>query len=259
MSINKSELIRIIEEIAPSELMESWDNTGMQISVENEEVKRILVCLDICEDTVNEAIDKECDFVVSHHPLIFSPMKSIKWDNSKGKLAIKLISQGISAYASHTSFDSVSGGNNDYIAKLLELDDVSIPEEDPVMRTGYLKEAKSLKQLCETVNMKIMNGNGLSYSGNLDKTVKKIGICTGAGADLMGVASAHGCDVLVTGDVKYHDFQRGDELGISIIDAGHFETEIFFVENMGNRLLEKLDNRAEVVKSEMQKNCLKRF
>lgn len=259
MSINKKELIKIIEEIAPSELMESWDNTGMQISVENETVNRILVCLDICEDTVNEAIEKGCDFIVSHHPLIFSPMRSIKWDDPKGRLAIRLISRGISAYASHTSFDSVSGGNNDYIAELLELEDVCVPEEEPVMRTGALKEAVSLRQLCETVNSRIMKGAGLSYTGDLDREVRKVGICTGAGADLMSVASAHGCEVLVTGDVKYHDFQRGDELGISIIDAGHFETEIFFAENMGNKLAEKLGNSAEVVKAENQKNWLKRF
>lgn len=259
MSIDKKQLVKVIEEIASPELMEPWDNTGMQISAGDDEVKKILVCLDVCDETVDEAVKKECDFIVSHHPMFFDGIKCIDQETAKGRHIVKLISNGISVYSSHTSFDTVFGGNNDRLAEILDLKAVCAPEEDPIMRTGELPEAMKLSELCGLVDKNIMNGKGLSYSGDPDKEVRTVGICTGAGASLMNSAFALGCDVLITGDVKYHDFQKADELGISIIDAGHYETEILFAENMGNKLKEALEGKAEVIPADSQKNCLKRY
>lgn len=259
MSVKKYELIKIIENIAPLELMESWDNTGMQISVEKDDICRILVCLDICDETIDEAAAKGCDFIVSHHPLIFSGIKSIDEGNAKGRYIVKLIKNGISVYSSHTSFDTVSGGNNDYLAELIGLKSVYAPENEPIMRVGEFSESVKMSRLCGIIDKKIMKNNGLAYSGDQEKQVRRVGICTGAGASLLDTARELECDVLITGDVKYHDFQRADELGINLIDAGHFETEIYFCSNMGEKLKRSLNGRAEVIESDSQKNCLKRF
>ena len=259
MSINKKELIELIENIASPELMESWDNTGMQIELKNENIEKILVCLDICEETIDEAIQKGCDFIVSHHPLFFFPLKRISCEEAKGALAVKLIEAGISVYAAHTSFDKVEGGNNDYLAELLELEDVFAPQEEPIMRVGRLSNPISLAGFCDLVDKKVMGGKGLSYSGELDRQIETVGICTGAGASLMPAALANGCDVLLTGDVKYHEFQQAEEAGMALIDAGHFETEITFADNMGARLEKALNGKAEVFPAKSQKNSLKRF
>jgi len=93
MSISKKQLIEAIEKIAPPELMEVWDNTGIQISAGSEEVSRVLVCLDVCDETVDEAVEKNCDFIVSHHPMFFEGIKSITEDNAKGRQIIKLITK----------------------------------------------------------------------------------------------------------------------------------------------------------------------
>lgn len=259
MSISRNELIKIIEGIAPPELMEDWDNTGMQISVGKDDIDRILVCLDICDETIDEAVEKKCDFIVSHHPLFFSGIKNIDGDSAKGRYIVKLINSGISVYSSHTSFDTVSGGNNDYLAEIIGLDSVSAPEKEPVMRVGEFSEPVTLNRLCEIIDKEIMGNGGLTYSGDPECFVRRVGICTGAGASLIDAAYEMKCDVLVTGDVKYHDFQRAGELGINLIDAGHFETEISFCENMRNKLKRELKGRAEVTAASSQKNCLKRF
>ncbi|MDO4481277.1 MAG: Nif3-like dinuclear metal center hexameric protein [Bacillota bacterium] len=259
MSVKKDELIKIIEHIAPPELMESWDNTGMQISVGKEDIERILVCLDICDETIDEAVSKGCDFIVSHHPLLFSGIRSIDAESAKGRYIVELIKREISVYSSHTSFDTVSGGNNDYLARLIGLSSVYAPENEPIMRIGELDEPLKMSRLCEIVDRKIMKNSGLAYSGDPEKHVRRVGICSGAGASLTDAAQGLQCDVLITGDVKYHDFQRAEELGISLIDAGHFETEIYFCANMGEKLKNELNGKAEVVESDSQKNCLKRF
>ncbi|MBQ3185850.1 MAG: Nif3-like dinuclear metal center hexameric protein [Firmicutes bacterium] len=239
--------------------MEVWDNTGIQISAGSEEVSRVLVCLDVCDETVDEAVEKNCDFIVSHHPMFFEGIKSITEDNAKGRQIIKLITNGISVYSSHTSFDTVQGGNNDYLANIIGLNSVTAPEEEPIMRVGRLEKPAAMRDLCDLVNREIMKGKGLSYAGELDSIVHTVGICTGAGASLMSAACRSGCDVLITGDVKYHDYQRADELGIKIIDAGHYETEILFTENMGEKLKALLGDKVEIIPCPMQKNSLKRY
>ena len=259
MSVSKEELIRIIEDIAPKELMESWDNTGIQVDVGPQEINRILVCLDVCSETIEEAIQEDCEFIVSHHPLLFSPVRRVSKEEAMGRYLIRLIKNNISVYASHTSFDSVQGGNNDFLAEKLRLRQIRIPEETPIMRVGVLPSAMSLSRFCELVDREIMGLQGLRYAGSEEKQVKTVGICTGAGADLMDAALMQGCDVLVTGDVKYHEFQQAEQKGIALVDAGHYETEIFFNGNMAEKLQKALGDKARVIPSKMQSNALKKF
>ena len=257
MSMTKEELIRCIEAIAPKELMEDWDNTGIQLDVGHREINRVLVCLDICSETIEEAIQEDCEFIVSHHPMIFAPIRSVSREDAVGRYLIKLIRNNISVYAAHTSFDSGAGGNNDYLAELLGLAEIRTPEQTPVMRTGILLRPVTLKQFCELADRKITEGKGLRYAGDDDRMIRTVGICTGAGADLLEGAAKLGCDVLVTGDVKYHDAQRAEQLGIALIDAGHYGTEIYFNKNMAEKLQAAAGDRVRVIPSASQQNWLK--
>lgn len=257
MSMTKEELIRCIESIAPKELMEDWDNTGIQLDVGHREINRVLVCLDICSETIEEAIQEDCEFIVSHHPMIFAPIRCVSREDAVGRYLIKLIRNNISVYAAHTSFDSCVGGNNDYLAELIGLADIKTPEQAPVMRTGILMRPVTLRQFCELADRKITGGKGLRYSGDDEKMIRTVGICTGAGADLLDGAAKLGCDVLVTGDVKYHDAQRALQLGIALIDAGHYGTEIYFNKNMAEKLQAAAGGRVRVIPSASQENWLK--
>ncbi len=262
MAIDKRELIEIIEKTAPPELMEDWDNSGIQIMCSDDPVERILVCLDVCEDTIEEAVEMSCDFILSHHPVFFGSIRQLRIDDNHSGMVIRLIKEGISVYSAHTTFDAAVGGNNDRLAEILNLKNVEIPEEEPVMRIGKPAEPLSLGKLCGLINEKIMKNKGLSYGGDPERIVHTVGICTGAGASLLETAVKSGCDVLITGDVKYHDYQNAENLGIAVIDAGHFETEILFAANMGEKLAKAIsgnNKKAEVIISKSQRNFLKRY
>lgn len=259
MSVNKRELIEIIENIAPKELMEPWDNTGIQIHTERETAERILVCLDVNMDTIAEAVEKKCDYIVSHHPMFFEPLKRISAEDPPGRCALKLIAHGISVYSSHTSFDTVEGGNNDYLADLFDLEKVEIPEAEPIMRTGFFPEPISMREACDLVAEKLGHIYPIKYAGDENRSIGKVAICSGAGGSLIGAAKALDCDLLITGDLKYHDALFAQEVNMNVIDGGHFETEILFIKNMGGKLVEALSHKAEVIFSLREKNALKNY
>ncbi|MCG8484579.1 MAG: Nif3-like dinuclear metal center hexameric protein, partial [Clostridia bacterium] len=128
MSVTIDQFLQCMNDIAPEKLAEKWDNGGVQIDTHNEKFEKILVCMEITDEIIKEAIDKKADMIITHHPLIFSPIQSIQKDWT-GRTIVKLIQNNISVYSSHTSFDSVIGGNNDYLAKLLNISEVSTIEE----------------------------------------------------------------------------------------------------------------------------------
>jgi len=259
--MKKEKLIKIIETIAPPHLAEDWDNSGVQLMSAGNEAKRILVCLDVCRDTVDEAIEKECDFIVSHHPMFFRGLKQIDETTAKGELVYRLIKHGISVYSAHTPFDSAQGGNNDFLAEIIGLSNVAAPEDVPIIRVGeYVSGDKVLlKDVITTVDRAVMKGSGVDYTGDLNREIRRVGICTGAGADLMDEAARLGCDLFITGDVKYHEFQAAEGLGLAMIDAGHFETEIFFCDNMGLELASRTSGDLTVIPSKAQTSSLKRY
>ena len=121
MSININDLLMELRTIAPRELEEDWDNGGYQINMGNKVVNRVLVALEITSGVIREAVDVGADFIVTHHPLFFTKLDVIDGNTVTGSYAINLIKNGITVYTAHTSFDSVFGGNNDYLADLLDL------------------------------------------------------------------------------------------------------------------------------------------
>jgi GTP cyclohydrolase I len=258
MKIEK--LIEAIEEIAPPHLQDAWDNSGVQLlPVPSSEVKKILVCLEITEAVLDEAIAAEADFIVTHHPLIFEGVKSIDYQSSKGRCIVQLIRNGIAVYSAHTSFDSVLGGNNDYLARLLGITDLSPieaidKEGNGSGRFGNFPEELKFGRAVDIVRQVLGNSDVLKTVGPYDSIIRKVGICTGSGAEFLDRAKTMGCDMFITGDLKYHEAQNAKEIGICVIDGGHFGTENIFTENFADQLYSKIGDKAEIIKSKVDIN-----
>lgn len=247
----------IIEEIAPLNLQENWDNSGLQLLWEEREIRKVLICMEITDAVVSEAIYGDFDAIITHHPLIFGTLSSIDCRKGAGRYISRLAAKRIAVYSTHTPFDKTEGGNNDYLAELLELKDVVAftdgDNTEPIGRVGRLKQALPLDKLVEYVSDRLeLEPNRIRFAGKADALTEVIGICTGAGAELAELAMASGCDVLITGDLKYHQAQNALEQGFSIIDAGHYGTERFFTENFAKLLSEKTKGAVSVVQSQVR-------
>ncbi|MCR4804520.1 MAG: Nif3-like dinuclear metal center hexameric protein [Clostridia bacterium] len=250
--MDKSVLLNVLDGIAPLSLAEDWDNSGMQIDCGGKEVSRILIALEITNRVIDEAVREHCDFIVCHHPLLFVPVRRIAPDFTVGNHILRLIKEGISVYASHTCFDKAPGGNNDYLMKELGC---SFPEDlaGGIARIGRLDKPVSFDEFISEVNA-ACGYEGLKIQGESDREIRTFAVCTGAGGEYLYDAYRQGVDAYVSGDVKHHDAQAARDLGICLIDAGHYGTEWQFVPNMASQL--RADGRitAEIVRSESMRN-----
>ncbi len=344
-----SDILGIINKIAPQSLAESWDNVGLQVGDPSSKVTRVMVALDATTSVVDEAISSNCQLLVTHHPLIFKPQKSISTTSPQGSLIHKAIRSGLSIISMHTNYDIAEGGLNDVLAEHLGLSDCTIlqftsgqelvklvvfvpedsfqsvrsalfphaeslgayrdcsfsaagegtftplaganptigsvgtlekvrefrlellidrvklpqalktlvsvhPYEEPAFdlyllanegvqcglgRLGRLPEATPLEIYARQVARQL-NTPGVRFVGNPESSVTKVALCSGGGASVMRSAARSGAQVLVTGDVKYHDARDAEDLGIALIDAGHFATEIIMAEAVRKKLQQKL-------------------
>lgn len=343
---NLQQIVSAMSKLASHKEALEWDNVGLQVGDYKNDIKKILVALDINEQVIDEAIEKNADLVLTHHPLIFNGIENIHSQTSKGRTIINAIKNDIAIYSAHTNMDIAQGGLNDLLADKLNILNTEIlskenetelfklavytptdsveevkeaifkkgagkignysktsfsikgegtflPGEDTnphlgkkgevkkvneikvetvvpenkidnvikgllkahpyeevaydiyklpyqsefegLGRIGELKKPIFLKDYCETIKSKL-NIEKLKISGNLEEKIKKVAICSGAGADFISLANAKGADLYVTGDVKYHEAQLAEELDLNLVDAGHFETEIIFKELVGQYL-----------------------
>lgn len=363
-------VLKIIEALAPKHYALKWDNVGLQVGSENADIDKIMVCLDITDEVLEEAINHDVDLIIAHHPMIFSPLKFVLAEDLKGKLIYKAIQHSINIYAAHTNVDIAPKGLNDFVAHRLNLNNIQIldilekeklykivvfvPEDyeekvadalalagaghignyshctfrgkgkgtfkplegtNPFIgkkgeieevqetrletivtlkslnkavtamlqahpyeevaydiiplentgdkrgigRMGNLQETKTLNEV--VVDMKsIFNLKRVKVVGDLTSSITKVAIVNGSGADYIELAKNKGCDCLITGDVKYHDAQKAIELGIGVIDAGHFETEIWFIDLMAGYLKAEFNKEKmniEIIKSDTKINPFK--
>jgi dinuclear metal center YbgI/SA1388 family protein len=346
-----SDILGIINKIAPQGLAEAWDNTGLQLGDPAADVTRIMVALDATPAVVKSAIDSSCQLLVTHHPLIFKPQKSISTGTTQGRLIHAAIRGGLSIISMHTNYDIAAGGLNDLLAERLGLSECSplqitphqelaklvvfVPEthlnpvrtalfphavslgayrdcsfaaagegtftpqdgarpfigsvgeqerlaeqrlellvertnlpriikallavhpyEEPAFdiypllnegkklglgRVGQLKQPLSLADFAIQVE-RDLGVSGLRYVGNPETLVSRVALCSGSGASLIHSAARIGADVLVTGDVKYHDARDAEDLGLALVDAGHFSTEIIMVTAVQQQLQQRLSD-----------------
>lgn len=364
MSLKVAEIIRKIEEWVPGKYAVKNDKIGLLTGSRNQEVKKILVSLDLNQDVLEEAIDQGVDMIFTHHNPFYSSLTSFSSDSPKGCLLKGLIKNDIALYVAHTNLDSAHGGVNDVLADLLNLKNTSIlspgwrekyiklavnlprnyedkirkalaeagaghtgnysectfhiggqgyfkplqgtepflgkleeltkvdevkietivsseklenvlkallevhPYEEPAYdiiplyndgkkvglgKIGYLQEPVSLREFLSKVK-EVLHVDFLKHTGNLDSLVYKIALCGGSGMDFYQEALQKGADLYLTGDVKYHDAQDASDLGLIIVDAGHYGSERPVVEKVSKFLQLNFVNEVEVLVSKINTN-----
>lgn len=335
MAVECRIIINIIEDFAPPQLAEEWDNIGLHIGDPAAGVDRILVTLDVNAEVVREAIAKNVQLIVAHHPLIYKPLKNLRYDRPQGALIKLLVEKNIAVYCAHTNLDSAAYGVNEELALRLGLNEIEVLSPDKVEklykivvfvprghqdavreamsragagwignysdctfqmagtgtfraleganpfigkvgelekadefrletivpekwlsrvikamlevhpyeeaaydiyplakagtklglgRVGKLSTPVSFEEFCRQVK-KALTVDNIKFGGSLKDQVHKIAVCGGSGASLLANAAAAGADVLLTGDLKYHDAQAALDMGLKFIDAGHYGTE----------------------------------
>lgn len=228
--VRVKDIAEIIEEFAPKSLQESYDNAGLQVGDPHALVTAVLLCLDVTEEVIKEAKERECNLIVSHHPLIFKGLKSLTGSDATQKMVIDALKEDIAVYSAHTNLDSVWDGVSHEIARRLEVKELEVLEprtENPKAGLGVVGNIKPVPKI--EFLRKIKNTfkvRALRYSAQSPSVVvRRVAVCGGAGASLINSAIKTHADILVTGDVKYHDFTSyGSE--IIIADIGHYESEL---------------------------------
>lgn len=209
-----------LDMIAPFSSQESWDNSGLLVGGFDRCVDKVAVVLDLNEETLEQAIFLETDLIITHHPVIFKAQKSFL-DNS---MAYRLAENGISVIATHTPFDAASGGVNDILCDLLDLTKVEVlstQEGDGLLRAGFT-DTTNAADFAEFVSRQL--GADVRFCDG-GKEIETVAVCGGAGAEFAHEIAEMGIDAFVTGDAKYHEFLDAKESGLTLIAAGHFETE----------------------------------
>lgn len=225
-----ADILNYIESIAPPYMKEDWDNVGMNCGRMDREVTKILVALDPFEAACLEAREFGAELLVTHHALIWKP-GFITDQTTQGKNTLFLIENGIAHINAHTNLDLAPGGVNDVLAATLGLESIEVinpvgtdSENRPygLLRCGTVEE-QTLDTFLASVKTKL-KCDGLRYV-NSGKPVRKVAVGGGSCADGMFEAAAVLCDTFVTADIKYNQFRTAYELGLNLIDAGHFHTE----------------------------------
>ena len=227
-----ADILHFMESIAPPYMKEDWDNCGLLCGRKDKPVHKILVALDPFRNVIEEASTEGADLIVTHHPLIFrNALKAVNEDTETGRCLLTLMEHGIAAINAHTNLDLAPGGINDVLAATLGLEHITViapagtdeaGQPYGLLRCGSLPE-QPLEDFLASVK-KNLRCDGLRYVSN-GKPVRKVAVGGGSCADFMEEALAEGCDTFVTSDVKYNQFRTAFELGLNLIDAGHFHTE----------------------------------
>lgn len=247
-----SDVLQSLADLAPLELAEEWDNVGLLVGRIGENIDRVLTCLTITPDVVEEAIAKSTDLIVSHHPILFRPRQEITLDSIEGALLIRLIQANIAVYSPHTAYDSAGNGINAQLAETLGLSEVrpirplheTLIAANPKLaglgsgRIGTLSTAMTLQKFVEFVSEKLPSDAGIQFVGNPDCEISTVGIACGGAAEFQGDARGLGADVLLTGEARFHACLEARSNDFALVIAGHYATERPAVE----RLVELIQN-----------------
>lgn len=249
MKVN--EIIKIIESFCPERLAYSWDNVGLLCGDSEKEVKKVFVTLDTNIATVKEAIEKDADMIVSHHPILLGGIKNINYSTPAGQMIKLLIKYDIPVFAAHTNMDTARGGINDRLAEMFSLTDIKILEQHTddetagLGRYGKLNKSMTFGEFAKLCS-KILNTT-VRAAGDFNTKIKTVSVASGSCSEIIPLAKSKGADAIVTGDMKYHNMIDMTETGICIIDAGHYPTEIC-VMDIFEEILKNMD--VEIIKSE---------
>lgn len=238
------ELIDKLCEKYPLDLQEDWDNSGLQIGNLDNELKNVLISLDLEEEGVDMAIENDCNLIITHHPYLFNGTKSIDFTDSFYNRLEKVIKNDISVFAMHTNLDIAADGLNDNLCQILDIQKAQVLELDKDLGLGRYGEIEKTKAKDFARKVKeILKANELVCYGDMEKEISKVAVCGGAGSSLFDDAIIKGCDLMITGDVSYHMGMDYANRGLVIIDPGHFASENHIIYKLENIINEKTKNK----------------
>lgn len=246
MTVNVEDIIGLMNKLAPPRLAEDWDNSGLQVGDPAWPVKKVWVALDPLPEVVGKASGADVDLLVTHHPLIMTPLKSLDLSLYPGRIINRAIASRMALFCAHTNFDSVNEGLNDILCECIGLTDVMPMEENEdgvlegIGRIGTLPSAQPLETFAGQVKT-ALGLNWLRLVGDPAMAVQTVAICTGSGGSLMELFLGTDADVYVTGDLKYHNARDAEAAGRALLDIGHFPSEHLMVEPLAERLQTLLD------------------
>lgn len=255
MAANVSDIVQVMEVIAPTHLAEEWDNVGLQIGNHNWPVKTLAVALDASMQTIEESHNKNADMLITHHPLLFRPLTAIHFHTPIGSIIQRAFQYKMAIFAAHTNLDKTEDGLNDLFARRIGLQNLKvlqIPRASEnskqtvnpplglervqgIGRIGDVKRAIELQNLAANIK-KELNLQKVKFAGKPDLVITKAAVCTGSGSDLLKSFYACGAQVYISGDLKYHDARDIEAAGLGIIDIGHFASEHIVVAELVKRL-----------------------
>ncbi|MDR2751663.1 MAG: Nif3-like dinuclear metal center hexameric protein [Clostridiales bacterium] len=240
MAVKAQWIIDQIEKLAPPEKTLHWDNAGFQVGSKDADVDLAIVALDCTDDVISEAVSAKAQMVITHHPLIFYKLDNVIDSDPTSRKIIKLIQQNICLFSSHTAMDLAPEGTNDILAEYLDLTELepllTQGEEAGLGRVGRLKKPCSLAEFAQFVSKKL--NTDLRYCGDPTAVIEKAAFIAGGGSgpEYFQAAIKAGAQVYLTGDVKYSQALTALDLGLCLIDATHYATEVILAKNLSKRL-----------------------
>ncbi|KAJ8722776.1 hypothetical protein PYW07_003956 [Mythimna separata] len=252
-----------LENFAPQQLSESWDNTGLLVEPYTaRNITKVLLTNDLTEDVALEAHGSGCEMIISYHPPIFAPMKSVVQSAWKERIVSFLLEKQISLYSPHTSWDSVRGGVNDWLASAFSVEESKplIPAAlNPQVGAGRLLQLKSrislsdavsrVKELTGLLHVRFAIGKGKDMSSEIDS----VALCAGSGSSVLKGANA---GLYLTGEMLHHDVLDAAQKGISVILTNHSDSERGFLKGFSTNLQNLLDNEVQVLVSKVDRDPL---
>ncbi len=251
-----ADITAVLEAFAPLRIQESWDNSGLIIGNPEDEVHGVLVGFDCTPALVDEAVEKGCDMVVTHHPLIFKGVRRIDSKDPVGAAIMQAIRKGVAVYAAHTTADKVITGVSGAMARRLELKNVSImvPEEDGTVGLGCIGEfphpmngEEALRYVQQKFGLTVIKS-----SKPLETPITKVALLGGSGGGEIPQAQAKGAQLYITADISYHNFFTPE--GFMVMDVGHFESEVEIVDIFVAQIRKKFSTFASYKSSALDRS-----
>ena len=231
-----------LDSVAPFDTAAEWDNTGLSVGSLHSEVKKVLVSLDVTNSVIDKATKIGADLVLTHHPLIFSPVSEIE----NGSVLYNAVKSGLTFISSHTCLDKASGGVNDCLAEATGIKNLRVSDIDEFLEIGEIEPCNA-DEFAGRVKSAL--GGKVTYTDN-GRIIKTVALCSGSGGDLVSVAAMEGADALLTGEAKHHEYLESKAQGIALFSAGHYETENIICEKLRNLLNNKFSELEVEIYSE---------
>ena len=255
------EVVATLERFAPLPLQDSYDNAGLQVGLTgSEELSGVMLCLDVRENVLEEAAHLGCNLIVSHHPLLFRPLKQLTERTEVERCVRSAVLKNIALYAAHTNLDNAHGGVNFMMAEKLKLQNVRflrpmLGQNAGSGAIGELPEKLSPEAFTNLVK-EVFHAPGLSHNVTTKQAIQTVALCGGAGSFLLDDAIEAGADAFLTGEMNYHQY-FGHEKELQILVAGHYETEQFTVELL-RRILTKAHPGLRIFETTCETNPVKK-